>query len=253
MRLFSLISLLLMTNLAWSETPAVIHITAENRDKATHADGSGLYWDMLRAVFEPQGIEVQPETAPYTRAVGMVRYRQADAVVGVYQREAEEHGLVLPEWHLDSDVISVVFRKGQLQWQGWEALKGLHVGKVRGYRIDGAEDEFLRPHRLRHQQQLLHHLKKGDIDVMINARNSLWSEVEQGQLDPQQWSVFTVDAHPVYIAFADTERGRTLAQHFDQGMSRLIGSAQLSELFNHWQWDTFEYDSRHSTLVAKRN
>ncbi|ASP37302.1 hypothetical protein CHH28_00765 [Bacterioplanes sanyensis] len=229
-----------------------IHITAENRSNATHRDGSGLYWDMLRAIFEPQGIEVKAETGSYTRAVGLVRYKKADAVVGIYEREAQAAGLVLPDWHLDSDVVSVVFRKGSMQWQGWQALQGMTVGKVNGYRIDGADDQLLKPRQPRYHQDLLHHLQQGRLDVVINARNSLWFDIQNGHFDPQHWEVLTVDAHPIYVAFADTERGRELAQRFDQGMSRLIGSAQLGELFDHWQWDNFDYDSRNSTLVAER-
>ena len=251
--------LLMIFLIALSSLPArseeninMILVTAESRHHATEEDGTGLYWDILRAVFEPQGIQVASYNTSFGRAIGLVRYRQADAIVGVYEREADTHGLLLPDMHLDSDVVSVVFKKGHISWQGWQALDGLHIGKVRGYSIDERLDYDLRPHRLRNHHQLLHYLKKGDLDVVVNTRNNLRIDMQQGQLDPEQWEVITVDARPFFVAFANTPRGRLLAQKFDTGMSQLIGTAKLGTLYEHWQWDSFDYDSRNSTLVAER-
>jgi len=36
-----------------------IRVSSEQWDHATHRDGSGLYWDIIRAVYEPAGIEVR--------------------------------------------------------------------------------------------------------------------------------------------------------------------------------------------------
>ncbi|MFZ3203078.1 MAG: ABC transporter substrate-binding protein, partial [Pseudomonas sp.] len=47
--------------------PREIRLASEVWQDHTNADGSGLAWDILRQVFEPEGIELVIQSVPYTR------------------------------------------------------------------------------------------------------------------------------------------------------------------------------------------
>src|SRR5207253_8575382 len=65
-------------------TPAQIRLASEEWSDYTAADGHGLAWDVLRAVFEPAAVTLQIRTVPYTRSVGLVQRGEVDAWVGSY-------------------------------------------------------------------------------------------------------------------------------------------------------------------------
>lgn len=53
--------------------PRQIHLVSEEWLDYTNADGTGVAWDVLRKVFEPAGVKVLTQSAPYSRAVGLVK------------------------------------------------------------------------------------------------------------------------------------------------------------------------------------
>src|SRR5207253_210360 len=84
-------------------TPAQIRLASEEWSDYTAADGHGLAWDVLRAVFEPAAVTLQIRTVPYTRSVGLVQRGEVDAWVGSYRDEVG--GVLYPRWHYDYDHI----------------------------------------------------------------------------------------------------------------------------------------------------
>ena len=89
-----------------------IHFASEEWEGFTNADGTGLYWDIFRMIYEPVGISVQFEIVPYIRATKMVQDQQADAAVAVYFDEFDQ--ALFPIRHFDYDVVSALFKKGNV-------------------------------------------------------------------------------------------------------------------------------------------
>lgn len=83
--------------------PKQIHLVSEEWLDYTNADGTGVAWDVLRKVFEPAGVKVVTQSAPYSRAVGLVKRGEADAWVGSYKEENDDN--LYPRWHFDMDHI----------------------------------------------------------------------------------------------------------------------------------------------------
>lgn len=83
--------------------PGQVRLVSEEWLDYTNADGSGLAWDVLRKVFEPAGVKVRTQGAPYSRAVGLVKRGEADAWVGSYHEENADN--LYPRWHFDMDHI----------------------------------------------------------------------------------------------------------------------------------------------------
>jgi len=81
-----------------------IRLVSEEWEGATNKDGTGFYWDIARAVYEPLDIKVQYQVAPYARGVSDVETGKADAWVGSYENEAEF--AVYPVHALDADNVA---------------------------------------------------------------------------------------------------------------------------------------------------
>ena len=59
--------------------PAEIILASEEWANATNKDGTGLYWDIFRAVYEPVGIKTKFIIRSYKGSVSLVKKNQADA------------------------------------------------------------------------------------------------------------------------------------------------------------------------------
>ena len=114
---------LILGSLLFAQTGKTIKIVTEEWEKCTNADGSGLYFDIIRAVFEPEGVKVSLQLMPYARAVETFQAKKADAVVGTYADEVDD--AVYPKWHFAADDVSTLILKGgTIKIVGEESLKG---------------------------------------------------------------------------------------------------------------------------------
>ena len=64
--------------------PGEIIFASEERSNATNRDGTGLYWDIFRAVYGSMGIKTKIIIQSYNGSVSLVKQHKADAAVGIY-------------------------------------------------------------------------------------------------------------------------------------------------------------------------
>ena len=69
--------------------PEVIVFASEEWANATNKDGTGLYWDIFRAVYEPVGIKTKFIIRSYKGSVILVKKNQADAAVGIHPEKIQ--------------------------------------------------------------------------------------------------------------------------------------------------------------------
>lgn len=95
------------SGLVYAAEPAQIRIASETWEGHTHADGSGMAWEIFRAVFEPAGVQLDIQSVPYTRSIGLVQRGAADAWAGSYLNEVTQ-GVFYPRWNYDADQIAAL-------------------------------------------------------------------------------------------------------------------------------------------------
>ena len=208
-----------------------IRLASESWEDITNEDGSGLYWDIFRTVYEPLGISVAFDIVPYARSVKMVENKEADAAVGSY---ADEFEALFPEWSFDKDIVVAVFKQGTVeQWKGEASLKG-RLGWIRSYEYD----QYLKePHEfveIDTRKSALKMLQIGRIDFFLDARTDILAELAKGEVNREEFQIEILFKLDLYLAFADTERGRKLRTMFDERMAELVPSGKLKPLFEKW-------------------
>lgn len=87
MILFMLLLSCPLTSAMGNEKLTSIDVVAQEWTGQTNADGSGLYFELLKKIYTPVGITVNTSIVPFDRAVMMLRQKCADASVGFYSAE----------------------------------------------------------------------------------------------------------------------------------------------------------------------
>ena len=218
--------------MAQAATPTQIRLASEVWVDHTNADGSGMAWDILRAVFEPAGIRLNIHSVPYTRSVGLVQRGGADAFVGSYMNEIQD-GVFYPRWHYDADRISA------LGLADAPAINLQNVGTFRLAWVRGYAYEKYLPH-LNHYQEvyrrdgILSMLELKHVDFYLDARTEVQEVLEEAD-DATRFRATELTDLPLYLGFADTADGHALAQVYDARMELLVRDGSLRPIFERWQ------------------
>ena len=216
-------------------TPQEIIFASEEWENATNRDGTGLYWDIFRAVYEPLGIKPKFIIRSYNGSVNLVKQHKADAAVGVHREVIK--GALVSKYPFDKQVILVLFKKDKLeQWNGQETLKGKKVAWVNGY----AYGEYLEVPVVKEvchsRKHILHRLDADRIDFFMDARNDLEAVLNKGVIDVTRYTVETVMELDRYLAFSYNQKGETLKKIFDDRFPQLVESGEIERLFAKWNW-----------------
>lgn len=230
MALALLLSLGAQTALA--APPAQIRLASEVWIDHTNADGSGMAWDIFRAVFEPVGISLKIHSVPYTRSVGLVQRGGADAFVGSYHNEIQE-GVFYPRWHYDADHISA------LGLADAPPVSLQNVGTFRLAWVRGYSYEKYLPHLNQYQEVyrrdgILSMLEMKHVDFYLDARTEVDEVIKEAD-DRSRFRITELTQLPLYLGFANTADGHALAEVYDTRMDQLVKDGSLRLIYERWQ------------------
>lgn len=211
------------STLVCAATPSQIRIASEVWEGHTNSDGSGLAWDIFRAIYEPAGVQLSIQSVPYTRSIGLVQRGAADAWAGSYLNEVE-HGVFYPRLSYDADQIAALSLLGQ-PTPTLGSLGGFRLAWMRGY-------EYQR--YLPNLQQYREVLRRDGVLNMLDALTEV-DDVLSKTNQSARYRATLLTKLPIYLGFAETPRGHILAELFDKRMETLIANGSLRPIFQRWQ------------------
>lgn len=213
------------------DVPGKVVLASEEWSDYTNKDGSGLAWDVLRQVFEPAGITLLTRSVPYTRSVGLAQRGEVDGWVGAYRNEVE--GVLYPRWKFDSDPIYAL-GLASTPAPTLATLGNYRLAWVRGYKYEEYLPTVRRFNQIERRDGILPMLEHDRADFYIDALAEAKYVLTQAQ-DPSKFALTRIAELPLYIGFADNERGRSLVAVFDQRMDALVKSGELKPTFERWK------------------
>lgn len=225
--------------LAASDAPTSIKLVSEEWEGSTDADGSGLYWKIIKKVYEPAGIKMSFEMVPYMRSVQMVKQKEADAWVGSYIDE--EDGVLYPKWHFDADIVWAVFKKGG-SFEGKESLQGKQVGWIRGYDYDSYISVPMEKKELNSRESGLKMVEMGRLDYFMDAMVEIKNTLAKPEFKNAPLAHDKVLQLNLYLAFANNARGQALMKIWDERFPKLLESGELKKLFEAHDWPTYPFE-----------
>ena len=218
-----------------------ISIATESWETYTNQDGSGLFLDITRAIYEPLGIKLDVSFMPFTRAMFSIENQSADAMYGTYSAEIEQKPfLITPQRPIDVEQTIAIFKRNNInEWQGEESLKNKQLAWVRGYDYnDYLSFKLEKFTEVVDTQQGLDMLAAGRFDVFLDHGGELSYVLKTTDFDTTAYETGIVFEDDLFMAFANNERGRELAKLFDEGITRLKDNGQLRAMFE-------KYDMRY--------
>jgi len=237
-RLVVLVLLFLLGSIqcqALAETPKEILFASEEWTDATNKDGTGLYWDIFRAVYEPAGVKVNFIIRSYEGSINLVTTNKADAVVGSYENEIK--GMIYSKDAFDADSIVALFKKGTVSnWQGKESLKGKAVAYVKGYSIAKYLGVPVEQKEFDTRENILQVLDKGRVDFYLENEDDLDEALELNIVDRNNFQKEPVMELGLYLAFPDNDKGKALKAIFDEAYPKLVDSGEIQKLLTKWNW-----------------
>jgi ABC-type amino acid transport substrate-binding protein len=211
--------------------PTVIHLASEEWEDYTAADGHGLGWDVLRAIFEPAGVKLDIRIEPYTRAVGLAQRGDVDACVGAYRNDVSD--LLYPRWNYDTDHIYALGLASNPAPTP-QTLGNYRLAWVRGYEYQNYLPNVHRYNEVIRRAGILSMLTHNRADFYIDALTEIDYVVKRAK-DPSLFRRTHIAELPLYLCFANTPKARTLMELFDQRMDVLVKNGQLKPIFERWK------------------
>lgn len=217
-----------------------ILVLSEEFKGLSEPGGKGLYFEILKAIYAPHGIELEFGIYPYVRAVRMIQRKDlGNILLGAYPGVTE--GVYFPQWHYDIDIASVLFKGERIEWvEGGSALQGRRVGLIRFYNLD----RFLPADVVVEEQSIrdgaIHMVMSDRLDFFLDKKSETARVLTQLELDPAAEGLVIQDLFTIrqYIGFTEDARGRKLADLFDDALPKMIADGSLKALFEKWG---FEY------------
>lgn len=216
---------------AGERLPQQVRLASEEWLDYTNADGSGLAWDLMRKVFEPAGVKVVVQSAPYSRAIGLVKRGEADAWVGSYKEEDEDN--LYPRWHYDMDHIYALGLASKPA-PTLENIGDFRLAWVRGYDFGKYLPRVRDFREIQRREGILPMLEHDRVDFYIDALTEVDYVLGQSSR-PEHFRRTHVAELPLYLAFARHDQGRALRDLFDKRMGELVRSGELKAIFEHWK------------------
>ena len=211
--------------------PDKIRAASEEWADYTQADGQGMGWDILRAVFEPEGVKLEIRSVPYTRSIGLVQRGEVDVQVGAYRDESE--GVLYPKWHYDVDHIYALGLASK-PTPTLATIGNYRLVWMRGYEYNNYLPNIRRFNEIHRAVGILPMLIHERADFYIDASMEI-EEVLAKADNPKQFKLSPLINLPLYLGFANTANGRALSELFDRRMEVLVKSGQLKPIFEHWK------------------
>ncbi|OZG75023.1 hypothetical protein BTA51_01070 [Hahella sp. CCB-MM4] len=247
----ALLALLLCLSSACAARESIEEITVVCEEWAgfTNSDGSGAYWEIVRAIYEPEGIKVKSKTMPWKRAEEFVRSKAGDALVGAYFDPSQDNAeFQYPKWHISvEDPVVVIFKKSRLPlWsaEGMQFLAGKRVAWIRGYNFD-KEGWLNAPVEVFEISTVVQGLRlleidrvAGLLDYSINIR----AAAAQAEIQLDDYSMQVANpGKKLYVKFSNTSRSKKLIKIFDSRMSELAANGTITAIYRRWGYDANKF------------
>lgn len=218
---------------------AEIRIATPEWQNQTHSDGTGLFFDIVRSVYEPVGIKMTFDILPWERAREMVASHKADAVLCVI---LPEDGLYTPRLPLYIEHTAAVFKKDRIkEWNGLKTLKNKSAVWIRGYNYH--ESPYLKNINLKwheadtYDEAWISLTKADGADVYIDALVDIELYVKRKQMDISPYELKIIRKEKSYIGFSKTEKSKKLIEIYDKRIKDVFNSGELEKFFEKWNME----------------
>jgi len=216
-----------------------INIATPVWDGQTNEDGTGLFFDIIRAVYEPEGIKMKFEIMPWKRAVQEMLAGRADAVLDMYREDVTEE-MLTPNYPLLTEFTVAVFKKERIKdWKSAESFSGLDLIWIRGYNYHNSRhlrgikfnwseiDDYDTAWRM---------LAKNRADAYLDAYTDATAYIKENNVDMNLYRMETIGGDKGYMVCKKSRKAEDFIKIYDKRIIELLASGELKKIFDKWNY-----------------
>lgn len=242
---FWIVVILLQAPLCLGEPITQVISTSPSWNTFTNQDGTGLYHEILGAIFSPLGIKVTHEyNTTANRGLYMVQKGLAD--IYTCRNEIKDFkGLVLARHPMYAGQFFALFPKKRVKdWQGASSLANRKVVWRSGYYRESEFKVKLIVFEADSGVSALNQVILGRLDFYIDDLNLMKESISQNQLplDMNDYRIEPVGKRSYLPVFNISFRGKAVMDLYDRGIERLHRSGELRKIFQKWSQPYPAYD-----------
>ena len=231
-----LLLLLININLFATQNIKEIYVVSEEWEGFTNKDHSGLYFEIVRMVYEPEGIKVKIKLYPYNRASMLVGKKEADVWLASFLDE--EDYAIYPKQHFDNDVVTAMYKTSRFpNFKGISSLKNKNVCWIRGYSYDEYIDIEMNKHERNDRKSILKSLKNDRFAVFLADESDIHTGIKKIKFDTSEYSFKHVLNIKLYPAFRNDDKGYALRDIWDKNMNILMKNGSIRKLFKKYDYE----------------
>jgi len=230
------------TSWAYEKEPVninTIHIATPAWEGQTNEDGTGLFFDIIRTVYEPAGIKMRFEIVPWKRAVQMILSNNADALLDIYRENIDEN-MSAPQYPLLTEFTVAIFKKNRIKnWTGVKSLEGISLIWLRDY--DYHNTRHLKNIKLKWSEvddyeSAWRILEKDRADAYLEAYTDAKHYITSNKIDMNIYQMEKIGGDKGFMACPKTEKSKILINIYDKRIIELLKSGELKKIFEKWNY-----------------
>lgn len=208
----------------------------------TNRDGTGLYHEILNAVFALYNIKVVRQYVPSERGYDLVREGRADFMTC---HDFVFPPLVLAKNPMYENAFHVFFSKARFpDWQGQESMRdSIVVWRIGYYDIRNFDVPF-NVREVKSGAAALGMVVLGRADFYVDDESFIRDSITKTTLlfDPAEFVNKPVGSRQYKPVFAMSERGARIMDLYDRGMEELYRRGELQRIFAKWGQPLPQYE-----------
>lgn len=200
----------------------------------TDTDGSGLYTQVLKKIFDHEDIELKTSFMPFERTLLLTRKGQLDFSGGIPKDKNENPEYIQAKYPILFTRFNVFFRTESVgTWNGLESLKGKKIvcTPTIGDQVGLQENEYsVLPSR----KQMIQLVIKKRYDFYLDVENIMSTVLDQNIsfLADKNYRVENIVSKGWYMIAPNSERGRSIMEIYNKGIIRLYKSGELKAIYD---------------------
>ena len=210
------------------ESPQIkqLNFTSGHWSGYTNADGTGVYWQLMRAIFST-GFTVNTSVSIWDRAVREFEQGDADILVGAY-RTNELTDVIYSSYHLDYEypLYAIGQNKEAIQRYNNKDESLIICSEVGSSSYKQVSFLSAKDIIQTSDSQCNKLMDSGKVDVFLEYGYNL---LESLQKLPK---LVLLENSPLFLVFHDTAQGHFLKNYFDKEISALARNNELEAIFS---------------------
>ncbi len=239
--LFGAVTIVMATPLSKNKPTPVdtIQIITPEWDGQTNRDGTGFFFDIVRAVYRPAHVNMEFRFAPWKRCQATVTSAKADAMFCVWKIHATELKQLTPRYPMYVEQTAVIFKKASMfSWQGIHTMDYGRAVWLRGHNYHADKQmssvQLAQWYEVDSYEEAWQQLDMDRFDFYIDTLIDLNAYIKSNKVDMHLYGKEVLWSNESFMAFSDTQRSRAFIEIFDREIRKLVKSGELARIYEKW-------------------